>query len=217
MTGTIDDYSSTLGIAIGSISGIIIALINSGGKTFFNKDSKKIAELKSHDVFVTMHRVLNEVHHTRFYTDKKFDKVKTKMCYDFTKYKVENCEEHMLALLTTAGIDKMSSDKLKLLITQSQIDMHLDYVAAIKADWLARGIPIDDVEYIVHLFETFRYDVVNSFEHRITAIFGSTFHSTNFEKVLAVFNMWAMGIDLLPRDMETTFENLNGKFKNVPY
>jgi hypothetical protein len=29
--------------------------------------------------------------------------------------------------------------------------------------------------------------------------------------------MWAMGIDLLPRDMQTTFESLNGKFKNLKY
>jgi len=26
-----------------------------------------------------------------------------------------------------------------------------------------------------------------------------------------------MGIDLLPRDMQITFEGLNGKFKNIKY
>jgi len=26
-----------------------------------------------------------------------------------------------------------------------------------------------------------------------------------------------MGIDLLPRDMSTTFESLNGKFKDIKY
>ena len=35
--------------------------------------------------------------------------------------------------------------------------------------------------------------------------------------MLAVFEMWAMGIDLLPRDMLTTFESLNGKFKDIKY
>ena len=29
--------------------------------------------------------------------------------------------------------------------------------------------------------------------------------------------MWAMGVDLLPKDMQTTFENLNGKFKDIKY
>ena len=35
--------------------------------------------------------------------------------------------------------------------------------------------------------------------------------------MLAVLEMWAMGIDLLPRDMSTTFESLNGKFKDIKY
>jgi len=35
--------------------------------------------------------------------------------------------------------------------------------------------------------------------------------------VLAIFDMWAMGIDLLPKDMQTTFENLNGTFKDIKY
>jgi hypothetical protein len=29
--------------------------------------------------------------------------------------------------------------------------------------------------------------------------------------------MFAMGIDLLPKDMQTTFEALNGKFKKINY
>ena len=95
--------------------------------------------------------------------------------------------------------------------------MHVRYIKAIRENWDSRGIPKDDVDYIVHLFETFRYDVVNSFEHRINSIFSASYHKDNFDLMLAVFEMWAMGIDLLPRDMQTTFENLNGKFKNIDY
>ena len=95
--------------------------------------------------------------------------------------------------------------------------MHRDYVSNVRELWLSKGIPEDDVQHVIHLFETFRYDVVASFSHRIESIFGSTFHRNNFEKVLAVYNMWAMGIDLLPRDMQVTFEGLNGKFKNIKY
>ena len=69
----------------------------------------------------------------------------------------------------------------------------------------------------MHLFEKFRYDVVNSFDHRIAAAFGSGFNRTNFDIMLSVFEMWAMGIDLLPKDMKTTFESLNGTFKSINY
>ena len=111
----------------------------------------------------------------------------------------------------------MTNTELKNFIIKAQTDMHKDYVENTKNLWLAKGIKAKDVDHVIHLFETFRYDVVSSFEHRIESIFGSSFHRTNFDKVLAVFNMWAMGIDLLPRDMQVTFEGLNGKFKNIKY
>ena len=111
----------------------------------------------------------------------------------------------------------MSNTELKNFIIEAQNLMHKDYVKNTKNLWLSKGIPEEDVDHVIHLFETFRYDVVSSFEHRIESIFGSPFHRTNFEKTLAVFDMWAMGIDLLPRDMQVTFEGLNGKFKNIKY
>ena len=67
------------------------------------------------------------------------------------------------------------------------------------------------------LFEKFRYDVVRSFEFRVNSIFGSEFHENNTEKLLAVFEMWSMGIDLLPKDLSTTIESLNGKFQEIKY
>jgi hypothetical protein len=178
---------------------------------------KKVKELRSHDVFNTLKRSANEVKLMKFYTHGKYDKVKTKMCYDFTKNKAKHCAIHMKKIIDNPNIDSMDLDTLKNLVLRTQVDMHVDYINATRNFWLDKGIEKEDVEHIVHLFEKFRYDVVNSFEHRITAFFGSGYHPNNFEKMLAVFDMWAMGIDLLPRDMQTTFENLNGKFKDIKY
>tara|TARA_R110000744_G_scaffold151974_2_gene265798 strand:+ start:511 stop:816 length:306 start_codon:yes stop_codon:yes gene_type:complete len=51
---------------------------------------------------------------------------------------------------------------------------------------------------------------------RINSAYRSKAHNKdNFSLMLAVLEMWAMGIDLLPRDMHTTFESLNGKFKEL--
>tara|TARA_R110000796_G_scaffold24935_1_gene70798 strand:- start:539 stop:1186 length:648 start_codon:yes stop_codon:yes gene_type:complete len=213
----ISDYSGTIGIAIGSISGIIIALINSGGKVLKKKEEKKIAYLKNHDVFNAMRRAEGEVKIMKFYTYKKYDEVKSKMCYDFTRHKVDSVSFHILKILNNPKIDTTPTDKLKTIITRGQSEMHSDYIVAVKTDWLSRGIPAKDVEHVLYLFEKFRYDVINSFEYRIESIFASTYHDTNFSKVLAVLNMWAMGFDLLPRDMQITFENLNGKFKDIDY
>ena len=117
----------------------------------------------------------------------------------------------------TRTIDDMDRDELKKLILDEQNNMHREYIKAIRIEWDLKGVEVGDVDYVIHLFEKFRYDVIVSFEHRINSIFGSTYNENNFELMLAVLEMWAMGIDLLPKDMQTTFESLNGKFKDIKY
>lgn len=188
-------------------------------KSIFNRKEKKrlIIGLENHDVFSTLDRVRNEVANLKFYTHGEYDKVKTRMCYDFTKHKSIKCSARMLEIVRTKDIDTMDRDKLKKFILLEQGDMHREYIKAIRIEWDLKGVSPQDVDYVIHLFEKFRYDVVVSFEHRINSIFGSTYNKDNFALMLAVLEMWAMGIDLLPRDMSTTFESLNGKFKDIKY
>ena len=188
-------------------------------KSIFSKKEKKrlIIGLENHDVFSTLDRVRNEVANLKFYTHGEYDKVKTRMCYDFTKHKSIKCSARMLEIVRTKDIDTMDRDKLKKLILLEQGDMHREYIKAIRIEWDLKGVSPQDVDYVIHLFEKFRYDVIVSFEHRINSIFGSTYNKDNFALMLAVLEMWAMGIDLLPRDMSTTFESLNGKFKDIKY
>jgi hypothetical protein len=188
-------------------------------KTIFKKKEKKrlIIQLENHDVFSTLVRVRNEVANLKFYTHGEYDKIKTRMCYDFTKHKSIKCSVRMLELIRTRGIDEMDRDELKKLILDEQNYMHREYIKSIRIEWDLKGVDPQDVDYVIHLFEKFRYDVIVSFEHRINSIFGSSYNKDNFSLMLAVLEMWAMGIDLLPRDMQTTFESLNGKFKDIKY
>jgi len=188
-------------------------------KSIFSKKEKKrlIIGLENHDVFSTLDRVRNEVANLKFYTHGEYDKVKTRMCYDFTKHKSIKCSARMLEIVRTKDIDTMDRDKLKKFILLEQGDMHREYIKAIRIEWDLKGVSPQDVDYVIHLFEKFRYDVIVSFEHRINSIFGSSYNKDNFALMLAVLEMWAMEIDLLPRDMSTTFESLNGKFKDIKY
>ena len=189
-------------------------------KLSFNRGAKsdiKVSALIDHDIFSTFSRVVNEVHNMRFYTRNEYDKTKSIMCYEFTVQKAISCQILMKQLIFTEGISEMNTDKLKKLILKKQTEMHVDYVKEIRSLWLSKGIDPSSVDHVVSLFEGFRFPVIRSFEHRISAIFGSSFHPNNFERILAVFDMWSMGIDLLPNDMKITFETLNGKFKDIDY
>ena len=206
-----------LGIAIGSLSGIVIAFINARKIKSVKSSPNKAIDLRNHDIFNTLKRTQYEVRSMKFYTDKKFDRVKTAMCYDFTKFKVKHCGLLMLEIVETSGVEKMNKDKLKAFIIDTQMQMHTNYIKEIRTHWAERGLEDEDIDYVLRLFDSFRYDVIKSFDHRITSIFGASYYDTNFDILLAVYDMWAMGIDLLPRDMQTTFESLNGKFKDMNY
>tara|TARA_R110002020_G_scaffold447237_1_gene659600 strand:+ start:129 stop:797 length:669 start_codon:yes stop_codon:yes gene_type:complete len=211
------DFFGFLGIAIGSISGVVIAFINAKKNKKKNAKDCVVLDLKDHDIFNTLKRTQYEVKSMKFYTDKKYDRVKTAMCYDFTKYKVKHCGDLMMEMIKTTGIDSMKKDKLKGFIIESQMQMHSNYIKDIRLHWENKNIKQVDIDYVLRLFDSFRYDVIKSFDHRVTSIFGASYYDNNFSILLAVFDMWAMGIDLLPRDMQTTFESLNGKFRNLNY
>lgn len=178
--------------------------------------TRKIADLKNHDIFNTCERIKHEIKFTKFYTHGTFDAVKTKMCVDFTTFKANVCLKRFREFLDN-NLESLSYDELKSEILREMGDVHAEYIAATRTLWLSKGITTADVDYIIEIFEKFRYDVVVSFQHRVDSIFASSYHRTRFDKILACYDMFAMGLDLLPRDMQTTFEALNGKFKEIQY
>jgi hypothetical protein len=181
------------------------------------KNSFSIKDLESHDVFNTLYRVKNEVKNSKFFTHGEFDATKTRMCSDFANFKADVCYQGFKDFIYDESLETMPKDKLKIEVTKLQNKLHEKYIEQIKDHWRRKGVKLDDAEYIVELFEKFRYDVLVSFEHRINSIFGTSYHESNFDLMLAIFEMWAMGIDLLPKDMQTTFESVNGRFKELDY
>jgi len=186
-------------------------------KKLINGRGRKVIMLRDHDVFTSLDRSRNEILNLDFFTDKKFDISKTRMCGDFADRKTRVCAEHMKTLIKSKDIDYISKGRLKRRIVKAQNDMHTEYIKQIKAIWLDAGISNKDVDYVIRMFERFRRPVIHAFEYRINSIFGSTFSGTNFDIMLSICEMWAMGIDLLPDDLSQTFENLNGRFQNIEY
>lgn len=178
---------------------------------------RKAKDLKDHYIFSTLPMALAEVKSRNYYTHGKFDHVKTKMCYDFTKHKVEVCTKLMLSFIERDDVDSMKKDALKNTILELQNHIHITYVQNITNDWLGRGIPKNNVLYVVDLFERFRAPVIGRFNYQIEQIFGTELNQTNFERIKDVYDMWSGGIKDLPKDMRETFEAMNGKFRDIDY
>ena len=183
------------------------------------KRKEKVQDIKSlrtHDIFNTLQRVKQEAVFLKFYSHSKFDETKSRMSADFVKFKCSVCHDKFSEFLHN-DFSKTSSDELKQLILSAMYSMHHEYVRQIKAHWIERGIEKKDVDYVIELFETFRHSVVLSFQNRIDSIFACQYYDTNFKKILACYDCFAFGIDLLPKDLQDTFENLNGKFSSIKY
>jgi len=185
-------------------------------RLFSLKNRLKISDLKHHDIFNTCVRVRTEVSLMKFYTHGVYDVTKSKMCKDFTKFKIQVCNKGFEDILEQ-DVEKMSPDEFKRYILKEQTKMHVNYINKISEDWRNKGISEIDIRYVVDLFETFRYDVIQAFEYRINSIFSSRSHHNNTRRLLAIFEMWSFSIDMLPRDMQITFETANGRFKSINY
>lgn len=177
---------------------------------------QEIKALKSHDLFSTLQRVKQEALFLKFYSHGKYDETKSRMSADFVRFKCDVCYDRFAEFLEN-DFSKISNDELKQLILSAMWGMHIEYVDKIKLHWIDKGIEKSNVDYVIELFERFRHDVVVSFQHRIDSIFSCEHYNNNFEKILATYNVFAMGIDLLPKDLLTTFENVNGKFTSINY
>ncbi len=175
-----------------------------------------IKSLKSHDLFSTLQRVKQEAMFLKFYSHGIFDETKSRMCTDFVKFKSDVCNEKFEDFLNH-DFTKLSSDELKQLTLSSLWNMHQIYIDKIRTNWLSKGIKKDDVDYVIQLFESFRYPVVIGFQHRVDAIFSCEHYDNHFKKILACYNIFSFGIDLLPKDLQDTFEAINGKFANITY
>ena len=175
-----------------------------------------IKSLKSHDIFPTLERVKREALFLKFFSHGKYDETKSRMSSDFVKFKCDVCYEKFESFLDN-DFSKLSSDELKQLILSSLWNMHEIYIDKIRTHWLSKGISKEEVDYVIELFEVFRHGVVLGFQHRTEAIFSCEHYETHFSKILACYNIYAFGIDLLPKDLQDTFEAINGKFANIKY
>lgn len=173
-------------------------------------------KLKNHDLFIVIEQVRDEVKNSRIMERRKFDVAKTKMCIDFANHKLDSIKSHFTDMLDM-DLGKMGTEELRAVIFKQITACSILYMENSKKTWMDRGIKKDDVDYVLSLFDEYRHDVIKAFTARINYVLTSEFHETNFEKVLACYEVFAMAVDLLPRDLIDTFESLNGRFKEIQY
>jgi hypothetical protein len=183
---------------------------------FKNRMNNKILKLQYHDMFQVIEEVRNTVKHTKFYQGKELDSTKSAMFVDFMNFKLDAVRDSFQDLIEGA-VDSNDNNHLKNQVFDAIFDSIGVYTSATRMLFVEKGIPYEDANYVVELFERWRLDTVSSAGQRINSIFASNYHQTKFDNLLAVLEMISMAISLIPKDGVAAFNSMNGKFMKLKY
>ena len=187
------------------------------GFNFFKTNSdKKIPLLLEHDIFNTIDRARQKVKYTSFDTKGEYDETKSLMFRDFMNFKLDAIDNNFVFFLKNIPKD-ISIDALRNDFFEMTQNVVKEYLAKTKEHFLEKDIPIEDVNYVLMLFEKWRLETIESVGHRVTSIFGSDIHSGKFEKLLGSLEAFSIAIDLIPKDGVSAFDEMNGRFRLVKY
>jgi hypothetical protein len=182
-----------------------------------SKELKKIHLLKDHDLFNVVERVRSEVRLKKFYTAGEYDITKSKMFTDFMNFYLDSIRDSYKKFFEDKSLNSKNPDELKTAILILMNTTEKRCAEQTKEHFLTKGIPLEDTEYIIRLFEIWRNETSRAVTSRINGIFSSAFHFDNFEKLLGCMEVMSMSIDLIPKDGVESFEKMNGRFINLTY
>ena len=177
-------------------------------------------DLMYHDVFSVIFEVRSAIKHHQF-DEEDGGETKTRVFHDFLNIMLEEIHLNMKQLITIIATQhkqgETSRDELKQIIRKTLNSIVDNYCLKGERHLIDRGLSKKDAAYVVELFEKWRSETRASINSRIDAIFASSFHTTNFQRTLAVYELISVSVSLIPKDGIRSFESMNGKFKTIQY
>ncbi len=176
----------------------------------------RILSLLKHDIFMVIEDTRTACRHTKFYTHRKLDVTKTQMFVDFMNFKLDAIKKQFKLLINKA-VDCEDNDCLRRDVIKAMYDAIDEYTEQTRVHFYKKGVPYDQADNCVDVFERWRLETVSSVSIRIDSVFSSKFHKSKYENLLAVLELISMAIALIPKDGVGAFNSINGKFKDINY
>ena len=191
-----------------------------GYKKNTNNDHR-IKELINHDLFNVVNQTRSSVKNVKFYSPNEFyisefDSSKSKMFQDFMNFKLNSIESRFKIFLNDVDL-LQSNDGFKNSIFTLLNEVVEDYLHDTERHFLEKGVPYKDTKFILELFEKWREETINGLIYRINSIFASDSYGGKYEKLLGTLEVVSYAVYLVLKDGINSFEEVNGKFKNLEY
>ena len=89
-----------------------------------------------------------------------------------------------------------------------------DYNKKCKVEIMSWGISERDADYIIQEYEDYRMEMVAGFLDSLESVLTNSDYANNFDKVNTTLELCSLAIYVIPRDVRSVFESVNGRFKS---
>ena len=177
-----------------------------------NKQRKPITELKYHRLFQVILQVEKRVEGIEFITHGKVDNVKTMLMNLLIQEKLASVKRVFTDFLDDAELRVCSGNALRSKVTSALRGLVGNYNDNARDLFVDVGVSEVDAMYLIEAYEDYRADLVNGFLESLDDISTNDDYSSNYDKINAIYELVALSIYLIPKDVRVALDSVNGRF-----
>ena len=177
-----------------------------------NKQRKPVTELKYHRLFQVIESVGKRVEGIEFITHKKPDKVKTLLMNILIQEKLVAVRVVFTDLLDDKELRVCSGNALRTKVATALRGLVGNYNDNARDLFVDVGVSEVDAGYLIDTYEEYRLELVNGFLESLEDISTNDDYSTNYDKLNAIYDLVALSIYLIPKDVKEALNSVNGRF-----
>ncbi len=190
----------------------VVARKNREIESIMKKQRKPITELKYHRLFLVCDQVEKKVEDIKFITHGEVDKVKTLMMNLLIQEKLVSVRDVFSDFLDDETLGLCSGNALRNKVSKSLKGLVSNYNDRTKDIYIDIGISDEDANYLIDAYEDYRLPLVNGFLESLDDICTNDDYSSNYDKLNAIYELVALSIYLIPKDVRVALDSVNGRF-----
>lgn len=184
-------------------------------KNLFTKKAKEKKDMKNllvHDFFLSLNDLKSKVEQIDFSQENKLNTFKRKMMIELICFKKDAITYSFKEILKQDDIMTITSQAFKYRVISSITHLIDVYNKQAIDCYVKMGVSIEDAEFFVNSYESYRQTIIDSFVNRLESITISKQYSDNYERMLAMFEVLTVAVEVIPRDVKSLYFIINGKY-----
>jgi hypothetical protein len=194
--------------------GAVIKTISLKNLSFFKKEKKlkNMEDLLVHDFFLSLDNVHTRVKQVDFSHKNELNFFKRKMMLKLIELKATSIKKFFIEILKDPNTITLNNQEFKFKVIQCITQLIKEYNEQAVQYYLKMGVSSKDAHYFVNSYESYRETIITSFVDRLESITISKQYDDNYERMLAMFEVLTVAIEVIPRDVKSLYFIINGKY-----